>query len=123
MRTKGPGATARTRQEDLSLFVASAPSSTSTPLPAAFDVVHTSNLIDHYGILPVLLVTAPLLRKDRAETVLLMETQRYAYKEATVHEYLKKVSHFLCSLEGTASSGQCGLLSLSDVIDCPRRRI
>jgi hypothetical protein len=60
------------------------PSASEPPAPTSFDIIDTSNLTDHLGLLNLLLVTQPLLKKAPAsQSVLYTETLLPSGEDAT----------------------------------------
>ncbi|KAG8723861.1 hypothetical protein FRC09_001440 [Ceratobasidium sp. 395] len=54
----------------------------TSPIPTSFDIIDTSHLSDHVGLLNVLLAASPLLKKNSAsQSVLYTETSLWAGKE------------------------------------------
>ncbi|KAG8723298.1 hypothetical protein FRC09_003899 [Ceratobasidium sp. 395] len=61
------------------------------PMPLSFDVIDTSNLLDHLGALNVLVITQPLLkRRPKSQSVLYTETLLPTGKDPTI-SFLSRV--------------------------------
>ncbi|OJJ43643.1 hypothetical protein ASPZODRAFT_74025 [Penicilliopsis zonata CBS 506.65] len=61
---------------------------TESPAPTSFDVIDTSNLVDHLGCINVLVATSPLLKRNSTSTLL---TELLVFHEENIDDGLQRL--------------------------------
>ncbi|QRV82388.1 hypothetical protein RhiJN_10403 [Ceratobasidium sp. AG-Ba] len=75
-------------------------SSGQLPAPVTFDVIDTSNVVDHVGLLHLLLVAQPILKRDPESKLILYTEELIHVVESNVNPFPKR----LCELDTSEDS-------------------